>query len=173
VWGKEKKNMNTPKRYHPVLVTLHWLTVVLLLGAGLLSESGGRSPISIHMILGALLLVVMLIRLVVRLTTKHPAWADTGNALLNKLGEAMHYALYLVVFFILGIGAAMANSRGLIAYALGSSAKVTRPGAIKGLHELGWTFAVLLVMGHVGAALYHQFILKDKLLSRMWYGASE
>lgn len=65
--------MNTPKRYHPALVTLHWLTVVLLLGAGLLSESGGRSPVSIHMILGALLLVVMLIRLVVRLTTRHPA----------------------------------------------------------------------------------------------------
>ena len=161
--------MNTPKRYHPVLVTLHWLTVILMLSAGLLSESGRNSPINIHMILGVLLLVVMLARFVARFTTKHPAWADTGNAFLNKLGEYVHYALYLVVFWILGIGAFMAYSRGLIAYAMGASDKVARAGAIVGLHEIGWGLGLLLIFGHVGAALYHQFIIKDHLLSRMWY----
>jgi cytochrome b561 len=29
---------------------------------------------------------------------------------------------------------------------------------------------LLLVLLHVGAALYHQFFLKDNLLGRMWYG---
>ena len=29
---------------------------------------------------------------------------------------------------------------------------------------------LLLVVLHVGAALYHQFLLKDNLLARMWYG---
>jgi cytochrome b561 len=29
---------------------------------------------------------------------------------------------------------------------------------------------LLLVVLHVGAALYHQFLLKDHLLARMWYG---
>jgi cytochrome b561 len=29
---------------------------------------------------------------------------------------------------------------------------------------------LLLVALHVGAALYHQFLLKDHLLARMWYG---
>jgi len=162
--------MNTPKRYHPVLVTLHWLTVVLLFSAGSLSESGGNSPISIHMILGSLLLVVMLARVIVRFTTKRPAWADTGNAFLNKLGELVHYALYFAVFLILGVGVVMANSRGLMAYALGSISTVARPGPIIGLHEFGWGLVVLLVFGHVGAALYHQFVIKDNLLSRMWYG---
>jgi cytochrome b561 len=27
-----------------------------------------------------------------------------------------------------------------------------------------------LILLHVDAALYHQFILKDNLLQRMWYG---
>ena len=28
----------------------------------------------------------------------------------------------------------------------------------------------LLILLHVGAAFYHQLFIKDKLLSRMWYG---
>jgi len=162
--------MNTPKRYHPFLVTLHWLTVILLLGAGMLSESGRGSPINIHMILGALLLLVMLVRVVVRFTTKHPDWADTGNKLLNQLGGLVHLGLYLVAFFILGIGALIAYNRNLFAYVMGTSTTVGRMGSIGGLHELGWAMAMGLIILHVGAALYHQFILKDNLLARMWYG---
>lgn len=162
--------MNTPKRYHPLLVTLHWLTVILLFGAGALSESGRRSPVNIHMILGATLLVVMLVRVVVRFTIKHPAWADTGNSFLNQLGGFVHLGLYLVVFYILGMGALIANNRGLFAYVMGTSTTVGRAGIFGGFHELGWALVLLLVFVHVVAALYHQFILKDNLLARMWYG---
>lgn len=163
--------MNTPKRYHPLLVTLHWLTVILLFGAGTLSESGRGAPINIHMILGASLLLVMLVRVVVRFTTKHPAWADTGNKLLNQLGGLVHLGLYLVVFYILGMGALIANNRNLFAYVMGTSTTVGRSaGVFGGLHQLGWALVILLVFAHVVAALYHQFILKDNLLARMWYG---
>jgi cytochrome b561 len=163
--------MNIPRRYNPVLVTLHWLTVIFLFGAGMLSESGRGSPINIHMILGALLLLVMLVRVVVRLTTKHPEWADTGNKLLNQLGGLVHLGLYLATFLILGMGAWIANNNNLFAYAMGTSTTVGRSaGAFGGFHELGWSLVVMLVFLHVGAALYHQFILRDNLLARMWYG---
>lgn len=162
--------MNTPKRYHPLLVTLHWLTVILLFGAGMLSESGRRSPINIHMILGALLLLVMLIRVVVRFTTRHPDWADTGNKFLNRLGGLVHLGLYLATFLILGMGALIAYNRNLFAYVLGTGTAVGRAGIFGGFHELGWTLVLLLVFAHVVAALYHQFILKDNLMARMWYG---
>ena len=163
--------MNTPKRYHPLLVTFHWLTVILLFGAGMLSESGRRSPINIHMILGSLLLLVMLVRVVVRFTTKHPDWADTGNKFLNRLGGLVHLGLYLVVFYILGMGALIANNRNLFAYVMGTSTTVGRSaGIFGGFHQLGWALILLLVFAHVVAALYHQFILKDNLPARMWYG---
>jgi cytochrome b561 len=162
--------MKTPERYHPVLVTLHWLTVVLMLGAGFLADGGRSSPINTHMILGALLLVVLVVRLIVRFTTKRPAWADTGNATLNKLGELVHYGLYLGAFFILGMGALIAYNRNFFAYVMGSGPAYRLTGFSGEIHQLGWMLALLLVFGHVGAALYHQFIIKDNLLSRMWYG---
>lgn len=162
--------MNTQKRYHPFLVTLHWLTVLLLFGAGLLSESGRRSPINIHMVIGALLLLVMVLRVIVRFSTKRPAWAETGNPLLNKLGGLVHLGLYLSVFFILGMGALIAYNRNLFTYLVDASAMVGRAGFIGKIHHLGWILAVGLILFHVGAALYHQFILEDNLFARMWYG---
>jgi len=162
--------MNTPKRYHPFLVTLHWLTLILLFGAGMLSEVGWRLPINIHMVIGSALLLVMVVRVIVRLATKRPAWAETGNPLLNKLGELTHLGLYLGTFFILGIGALIAYDRNLFAYAIGTSTTVGRYGTFSGFHELSWGLILGLVFLHVGAALYHQFILKDNLFARIWYG---
>ncbi len=38
-------------------------------------------------------------------------------------------------------------------------------------HGLSWTLLLLLVILHIGAALYHQFFRKDNLLGRMWFGS--
>ena len=163
--------MNTPKRYNPFLVTLHWLTVIVMLGAGFLSEDeGGSSPITIHMKLGAILLILMIARLIVRFTTQRPGWADAGNSFFNKVGELTHLGLYGIAFFILGLGGLIAFKRNLIGYALDATAQVSRAGSISIIHHLGWLLAMLLIALHVGAALYHQIILKDNLLARMWYG---
>ena len=43
-------------------------------------------------------------------------------------------------------------------------------GLIAGAHEFGAAILFLLVIGHVVAALYHQYWLKDGLFSRMWFG---
>jgi len=148
--------MNVTKRYNPIMVVLHWLTVILLLGAGLLSDSegGGSSPIDIHMILGALLVVTLLIRLIVRFATKRPEWANTGNQFL----------------LILIGGGVIASQRNLLGYMLGSGSLTQgRLGVLGGLHALGWSAVIVLLFLHVGGALYHQFILKDNLFARMWF----
>jgi cytochrome b561 len=165
--------MNTTKRYNPIMVVLHWLTVLLLLGAGLLAdgEGGGSSPIDIHMILGALLLFVMVVRLILRFTLQRPAWANTGIQFLNKLGELVHIGLYLFVFVILAFGAYLATQRNLFAYALGTGSVLHGRGGLYGaFHQLGWLAVVLLLLLHIGGAFYHQFIIKDNLLDRMWFG---
>jgi cytochrome b561 len=76
----------------------------------------------------------------------------------------------LIAFFILGMGGLIAYKRNLFGYLLDSSAQVTRAGFIGDIHHLGYILAMGLVLVHVGAAFYHQFILKDGILSRMWYG---
>jgi cytochrome b561 len=51
-----------------------------------------------------------------------------------------------------------------------SSAQIGRAGFVGDIHHLFYVLVMALVLLHVGAALYHQFILKDNILSRMWYG---
>ena len=166
--------MKTPDRYNPAMVVLHWLTVLLLLGAGLLSDSegGGSSPINIHMILGSVLLVVLVIRLILRLTIRRPAWASTGNEFLDKLGELIHVGFYFFAFLILAFGGLIAVQRNLIGYVMGT-ASVTQGGEgfLGAIHQLGWFGVVSLLVLHVGGALYHQFIVKDDLLKRMWFAS--
>lgn len=167
--------MNTPNRYNPAMVALHWLTVLLILSAGLLAdnEGGGSSPIDIHMILGGLLLLVMVARLILRLTTRRPAWASTGNEFLNKIGELVHVGLYFFAFLILGFGGLIAVQRNLFAYVLGTGpASYGEVGFFYGaLHQLGWLGVISLLVLHIGAAFYHQFIIKDNLLKRMWFAS--
>lgn len=162
--------MNTPTRYHPLLVTLHWLTVIFMFGAGLLSEDEGRSPVNVHMVLGAFLLVIMLARLATRFASKLPAPLDAGNPLFNLFARLTHLGLYLIVFFILALGGLVAYNRNLFAYLMNNSVSLTRPGPVQFIHHAGWLLAIALVTVHVGAALYHQFVLRDRIFSRIWYG---
>jgi cytochrome b561 len=166
--------MKMPDRYNSAVVVLHWLTVPILLGAGLLSEDegGGSSPIDIHMILGAVLLVMMVIRLILRFAVRRPLWASTGNQTLDKLGELVHIGLYFFTFLILVFGAAIAVQRNLIGYVMGAGSVVHgRLGFLGAIHHFGWIVLIILLTLHIGAALYHQFIIKDNLLKRMWFGA--
>lgn len=167
--------MKTPERYNPAMVVLHWLTVLLLLGAGLLSEDegGGASPINIHMILGAALLVVMVIRLTLRLTVARPARAGTGSEFLDRLGELVHMGLYFFAFLILAFGGLIALQRNLIGFVVGAGPAVRgEVGFLYGAgHQFGWIGVLALLFLHVAGALYHQFIIKDNLLKRMWFAA--
>lgn len=162
--------MNTTKRYHPILVTLHWLTVIFMLGAGFLSEEGGNSPINLHMILGALLLTTLIARLIARFSTARPAPLDAGNPFFNKISELTHLGLYVTAFSILGLGGAIAVKRNLFGYLMDNTAQISRAGFIGDVHHLFYLMAMALVLLHIGAAFYHQFMLKDNILSRMWYG---
>ncbi|HUI87166.1 MAG TPA: cytochrome b/b6 domain-containing protein [Anaerolineales bacterium] len=110
--------MDTPKRYHPVLVTLHWLVALLVfldLYIGyfyirpiILSGGGGvrgtDAMLKIHMAAGIAILVLIVARFVIRLSTRKPVPADAGFKILNVLARAVHYALYFFVFAMTIVG---------------------------------------------------------------------
>ncbi len=108
------------------LVVLHWLTFILIFatfflrsGEGGEGGRGGSSLIagfpnlSLHMILGIIVLLLLIIRLVVRWRAKRPDWATTGNSFMDKIGELTHWALYLFTFgmVISGLILAMQGNR--------------------------------------------------------------
>jgi len=182
----------SPKRYHPALVTLHWLIILLVIGtlfalggseageggAPIGGESGASSSTNMHMLVGIAVLVLMAIRLLVRWFTQRPEWATTGNEFLNKLGEWTHFALYVFTFAIAVTGIALASQTNRLGSLFGGAALVgpVMEGESVGFglgafHGLSWAILALLIFLHVAGALYHQFVIKDNLFSRMWYGS--
>lgn len=172
------------KRYHPLLVVLHWLLALmiilgLVMGGKVLSATPNADPqklfyLKMHMLMGMIILVLMVIRLVVRLMTAKPPHADIGNKFLNKLGSATHYLFYLVVILMAGSGMAIANMAGLPDIVFGGSGAALPadfseypPRMAHGILSVVLT---LLIIGHVSAFLYHQLVRKDGLFSRMWFG---
>ncbi|MGZ6317130.1 MAG: cytochrome b [Anaerolineales bacterium] len=112
----EDMPVESPKRYHPALVTLHWLIVLLVftnLFIGLfefepaLRGGGFRVPeslIAIHIAVGLAILILLVVRFIVRVRSRKPAPATAGSQSLNVLARAVHYMLYVVVFAITVVG---------------------------------------------------------------------
>ena len=112
-----ENTIESPKRYHPALVTLHWLVVLLVftnLIIGLFVfepalRGGGafripESLIAIHIAVGITILVLLIVRFIVRLRSRKPAPATAGSQSLNVVARLVHYALYLVVFALTAVG---------------------------------------------------------------------
>jgi len=169
-------------RYQPLQVSLHWLTVVLLFAAFVLgkytrgipnAEVGKVAPMSVHMALGIITLVVIIVRFIARTRLPKPDSATTGVAVLDQIGKVVHYALYLLVLLIAVSGIALSMQAGLMPIVFSGSGSLPADFFVftsRIAHGFVTSALVLLVLLHVGAALYHQFMLKDNLLARMGYG---
>jgi len=103
--------------------------------------------------------------------------ATTGNGLLDKIAVITHYGLYVLVILMAASGIAMSLQAGLPAIVFGGSGTpLPESFAIYGsrlAHGVISKLLLALATLHVLAALYHQFVRRDKLLSRMWFGRSE
>lgn len=174
--------MNAPKRYHPVQVTLHWLVLLLVVAAfvlgksmsGLPNDANKLMPLALHMGVGIFTLVVIVTRFITRIKLPKPEHATAGNAFFDWIGKIVHYALYLLVCLTAVSGMSLSMQAGLMPIVFGDSGAPLPADFFDFTARMAHGFIVptlvLLVLLHVGAAFYHQFLLKDNLLARMWYG---
>ena len=138
---------------------------------GFPQQGGGAqgifSTIGFHMIFGLTVLILLVVRLIVRWTTKHPEWASAGNKYFDWIGVLTHWGLYILTFGMVITGIILADQRGQLVrtFGIGSTpvcGAFGRGGFSLGMFHGGiWILLVLLMAVHIGAALYHQFILKD------------
>jgi cytochrome b561 len=233
--------METPKRYHPLLVTLHWLVAILVLlnlyiGLYVFLDRGLgfeaiNSYVPVHMLTGLSILALVVVRFLARIRSKRPAEAKSGSKALDVLAKAVHYGLYvmLIATTLLGLTFALQSNRFQETF-LGAQPRFGQPGAgfapargtpfangtpgqgpfafgtpgqgpfafgtpgarpfpggapgrgFSGGRPRGGFFGLMtvhlssayvllfLVILHILAALYHQFIRRDGLIARMWYG---
>ena len=172
---------NSPKRYHPLQVMLHWLVVILVFGAFVIGKSmSGQpnnaeklTPLALHMGVGILTLLVIVVRFVVKMKLPKPEHVSAGNAAFDWIGKAVHYALYLLVFLMAVSGMSLSIQARLVPIIFGGSSASLPVDfydfAARMLHGFIAPALFLLILLHVGAAFYHQLALKDNLLARMWY----
>jgi cytochrome b561 len=88
------------------------------------------------------------------------------------IAKITHFLLYVGIFGMLLSGASMSTQAGLMNVFNGQGSlpadfHIFPP---RGIHGMTFSILFLLILLHVGAALYHQFIRRDNLLGRMWFG---
>lgn len=178
-----KINLNTqPKHYHLLLRILHWLLAlmivgVLFVGFTVLQSTPNADPqklalLKMHILGGMGIGLLMIMRLITRLTTQKPAPIDTGNHLLNIAGKVAHWVLYLLVFALVASGLATANMVGLPDIIFNGQGQL--PVNFNNIlplraHGVIATTLTLFIALHGLAAMYHHFIRKDGLIARMWF----
>lgn len=175
-----------PERWHPAIVALHWLTLLLIafqfLIAGPMREET-RDLVQrfefyqLHKSVGLTIAGFVALRLLLRLTVKAPPSVNSGRAL-GLASDAVHAGLYLCALALPLTGFLMVSSAPLqIPTLYFGWFSVPHPfGPDKPTYDLmlslhGWTGDALLVLGamHFGAVLVHVLLWRDGLLRRMWF----
>ncbi|MFN4359480.1 MAG: cytochrome b [Hylemonella sp.] len=176
----------TPARYTRTAIALHWLLALLLLGlfvVGLYMTSLPFSPQRLklynwHKWAGIVILTLSFLRLLWRLTHRPPALPAEVQAAMpawQRLAHhATHGALYLLFFAIPLLGWAYSSAAGFLIVVFGvlplpdfMPVDKALAEAIKPWHGYAAYALAALVVLHVAAALKHQFVDRDRLLTRM------
>lgn len=167
-------------RYHPALIVLHWLlalAIVLAFAFGSfvldgMDNANAQKPglLKLHLVLGVLILAFTFVRLAVRARSARPAPLASGKPLMDKLAIGIHHLLYTLTVLTALAGLALAYSAGLFGVLYQHAGSLPKDFENFTAHEIHGLLAIALlgVAGlHMAGALQHQFILKDRLLSRM------
>lgn len=153
-------------KYHPSLVTLHWVMAVLIIIALL---SGGYVPLDVHLICGLVIAALLVLRIISRLTTRKVSTPAGQSKLQSRIARWMHLALYGLVAAVVATGLGMAVESSLFQVALsgGQLPVGFEESALHKAHSLFTQLLLIAVAGHALAGLWHQFISRDSLFARM------
>jgi cytochrome b561 len=172
--------MALAQRYSAVAIALHWsiaILIVIAFGLGLTVDNFPKeikgAVINLHSLIGLAVLVLSLARLYWRATHPAPPLPQSMTPIARLAAHAAHIALYLLMIAIplIGIPTLLYRGRGLdfglfqIASPFERTPDIYRP--LTELHELASFALIGLAAAHVLAALYHHFIGKDDVLTRM------
>lgn len=170
-------------RYHPLWVLAHWLTAVLMLvslvgGIAALRHIPNTDPrkasmIAVHAIGGLVIGALLLARLVMRAATRKPQPADTASVWANRLRKTVHGLLYVVGLSMVFTGLGTLRSANALAAVFGAGGALPRDFwdyPVRQGHMVYSRVLIALIAVHLAGAAYHQFVRRDALFGRMWFG---
>jgi len=180
------ENRTPVRAYSRTARALHWITVALVaiqVPVGLTMAYRGNT-LNVwdkltgalyggHKVIGVTILIVVLWRLVFRLTRGAPPDEPTLEPWMKVASRANHWGLYLLL-----VAAPVAGYVGISLFpALDIFGLVKLPGIVApdkaaasaafAVHMALAIGLVVLIAVHVAAALFHYFVRKDNVLGRM------
>ena len=178
--------MNKAK-YTSVAIILHWVMALLIFATWSIAIAIDDMPLSParitglswHKWLGVTLFFLVLVRILWRIAHPAPPLKLAMQVWQERAMQLTHLALYLLMLLIPVVGWLMSSAKGYTVnyfglFELPDLVDKNKPlgHLLKEIHEWMANGLMLLVGLHILAALKHQFIDKDGLLSRMTFGAS-
>lgn len=172
--------MATTISYDKKTIHYHWITAALILALWLIGQNidsfakGGPKELvrSIHIFFGVILSIVFVFRL---------RWKIVGGqklpqavpGLLGKVAIGVHHLLYLLIALTILIGMFSVWVRGdlifnFIHIPAFDPSDIPLRKQVEHLHEYFANSLFVLASGHGLMAIWHQFVLKDGVLKRMW-----
>jgi cytochrome b561 len=170
-----------PSQYDSGAIAFHWcmfLLVVVVGVLGLLHDSWPKGSqrfwINIHALLGLLLWFTLIARFGWRRRHPPPTLPQYAGSYWRRVSGPVHFVLYLLMFVtpIVGLVTFVYHGRVLdfgmiqIDFGIKSNRAIFHP--TEDIH--GYLAYVLFGLAgfHALAALWHQFIVHDGVLKRMW-----
>jgi len=175
-------DLNLNRKYAPMSITLHWLTLALMIAVYVSIELHEAIPRGNpwrgttehwHIYFGFLILILAVIRLAISLRSTPPPITPTPpnwQMLVTKGMKVYLYALMLIMPF-LGWWYLSANDEAINFFfiPLPAISPVSESMAefAKEAHEIFGVSGYYFIGIHAAAALYHHYLVKDDTLRRM------
>ncbi|HET8597519.1 MAG TPA: cytochrome b [Castellaniella sp.] len=174
-----------PRRYSRLAISLHWLTLLLIIVVYSMMEFKGLFPKDsperafmkmLHSSCGLTILALTLVRVGARffqrapdITPAPPAWEQRAAVLMHAALYAMLIALPLLAWFAISAAGGSPRFWGIPLPALTTENKELARSVIDA-HKLIANIGYGLIALHVLAALKHHYIRRDDTLLRMLPG---
>lgn len=170
-------------RYHSLSVSLHWLTLLLLIAVYALMEWKGIFPKGSepretmkmwHFMLGLTVLCVTVLRLGARFLFTVPPITPTPPAWQLMLAKLMHLALYIFLLAMPLLGWSVLSAAGkpipFFGFHLFALIEPNKDLAhtLKEIHETIGVLGYYLIGVHALAAIFHHYFMRDDTLLRMF-----
>lgn len=174
--------MSTPPTYTRTAKIMHWLSAVLVIGVigygwslDDLAGSALSEALSYHAFGGLLIMALTVLRVTWRIGHLPPDLPETVSETQRKSIKLVHRSFYALLILVPVTGLVAAVSHELPVVLFGKmdltaafSALSTEGFAVRRfVHVQAMHTLIALVLGHIAAALFHQFWLKDDVMRRM------
>ncbi|EAR61316.1 cytochrome b [Neptuniibacter caesariensis] len=167
------------KSYPLAMIILHWFLAPIILLALFMGNDIAQlsndldlkvDRLEVHMAVGIGVGMLFVIRLFIKLASVRQPIPEKGNKLLAKAATWAHIFIYILVFGVVITGMAIAAQVDMPSIIIHG---YIMPQGLSDLpvrivHGILTKLLLFVVAIHISAAFYHQFVLRDGLLSKMW-----